>query len=246
MTPLASDPWPEVRRRAAQVLGDRCGRPGPAHALAVAIGRDPDLEVRGDALAALVQCKAPGAADVLAHVWNDTKLPSELRQRAVDLSVALGDRVLAQKLVALFATWRGGALASTEALALAQNAAYALGRLAPPGAADALLAALDDGAFPEIVAAAASGLGLLGPACPAPARSRSSARSDTARSSRSPSPPRTPPRNAANDSAFIPLTNASESDPGRGEADLCSSASALCALTCLVCWFQVARSFPVE
>ncbi len=172
MTPLASDPWPEVRRRAAQVLGDRCMRPGPAHALAASIGRDPDLDVRGDALAALVQCKASGAGELLAHVWNDAKSPLELRQRAVDLSVVLGDRALGAKLVPLLATWRGRALESAEALALAQNAAYALGRLAPAGAADALLAALDDGAFPEIVGAAASALGLLGPACPAAAKTK--------------------------------------------------------------------------
>ncbi|HET9989726.1 MAG TPA: hypothetical protein VFQ65_14440, partial [Kofleriaceae bacterium] len=53
-------------------------------------------------------------------------------------------------------------------------------RLAPQGAGEALLAALDDGAFPEIVAAAATGLGLMGKACPAEARPklRSLARSE--------------------------------------------------------------------
>jgi HEAT repeat protein len=68
--------------------------------------------------------------------------------------------------VAKLPAWRGAALESEDALALAQNAAYALGKLAPPGAADALLDALEDTAYPEIVAAAATGLGLMGPACP--------------------------------------------------------------------------------
>jgi len=44
--------------------------------------------------------------------------------------------------------------------------------LAPPGAAESLVDALDESAFPEIVAAAATGLGLLGPACPASARGK--------------------------------------------------------------------------
>jgi hypothetical protein len=165
-TALASDFWPEVRRRAAQVLGTRCTRPGPARSLADAIGRDHDLQVRSDALAALVECHAPGIAELLARIWDDTRVAVELRQRAVDLAVTLGDRALGERLVAKLPAWRGAALESTDALALAQNAAYALGKLAPPGAADALLDALDDAAYPEIVAAAATGLGLMGAACP--------------------------------------------------------------------------------
>ena len=167
MTRLASDTWPEVRRSAAQVLGTRCSRPGPAQALADSVARDPEVAVRGDALAALVQCKAKGAPALLAKLWDDANAPLELRQRAVDLTVTLGDRVLGQKLVGKFTQWRRSAIESEAALALAQNAAFAIGRLGAPGAADALAAALDDIAFPEIVAAAATGLGLLGRACPA-------------------------------------------------------------------------------
>jgi hypothetical protein len=171
-TALASDTWPEVRRHAAEVLGNRCARSGPARALAASVGRDPELDVRDGALVALVQCKAPGTAALLAMVWDDTKLPVPLRQRAVDLAADLGDVALGAKLVGKLASWRGAAIESADALALAQSAAYAIGRLAPPGAADALLAALADSAYPEIVAAAASGLGLLGPACPRQALSQ--------------------------------------------------------------------------
>ena len=156
----------------AQVLGARCQRRGPALALADSVARDPDLDARGDALAALVECKAAGVGDLLAKVWDDRKLPVELRERAVDLVVVLGDQAVAARLVRKLDAWRGAALESEDALALAQNAAYAIGRLAPPGAADALLAALDDSAYPEIVAAAATGLGLMGPACPNTARPR--------------------------------------------------------------------------
>jgi hypothetical protein len=169
-TRLLTDVWPEVRRYAAQVLGARCARPGPAGALADSVARDPDVGVRGDALAALVECKAASAPALLAKLWDDGKAPLELRQRAVDLAVALADRALAQQLVAKYMKWRGAAIESEKALALAQNAAFAIARLRAPGAAEALATALDDSAFPELVASAAAGLGLLGPACPASVR----------------------------------------------------------------------------
>jgi hypothetical protein len=169
-TALASDTWPEVRARAAQMLGGRCARPGPTKALLDSVRRDPELAVRSDALAALVECRASGVGDLLAVTWDSQKQPPELRQRAIDLSVELADPRLAAKLVGKFEQWRGAALESADALALSQNAAYAIGRLAPPGAGDALVAALDDGAFPEIVAAAATGLGLMGARCPAAAK----------------------------------------------------------------------------
>jgi len=171
-TTLASDTWPEVRARAAEMLGARCSRPGPAKSLDQSVHRDPELAVRSDALAALVECKAGGVADLLAQTWDNKRQPIELRQRAVDLAADLGDRGLATKLVGKLTQWRGAALDSADALALAQNAAYAVGKLAPQGAAEALLAALEDGAFPEVVAAAATGLGLMGHACPAVARPR--------------------------------------------------------------------------
>ncbi len=171
-TALAGDRWPEVRRRAAEALATRCDRSGPAKALAAAVAGDADVTVRGDSLAALVQCRAADIGALLARTWDDAKAPLELRARAVDLVVALGDHALAAKLVDRFAGWRNGALESKEALTLAQNAAAAIGRLAPPHAAEVLMSALDDSAFPEIVTAAALGLGALGPACPAAAKSK--------------------------------------------------------------------------
>jgi hypothetical protein len=179
---LSTDAWPEVRRRAAQMLGGRCERTGPARALVDAVMRDHDGGVRGDSLAALVQCHAAGTGELLARLWDDGKAPIELRQRAIDLSVAFGDRTLGAKLVSKFASWRGAALESAEALALAQSAAYALGRLAPPGAAAALEAGLEDAGFPEIVSASATGLGLMARSCPHDAAEslRTLARSDDA------------------------------------------------------------------
>jgi hypothetical protein len=169
---LAQDAWPEVRRRAASGLGGRCQRPGPAAALTDAVARDRDLAVRGDALSALVQCRAANAAALLAWIWDDDRAPLALRTRAVLEAIALGDPQLAKRLVGKLARWRGEAVQSEAALALAQAAAAAVGRLAPPGAARALADALDDTAFPEIVQAAALGLAALGPACPADARAK--------------------------------------------------------------------------
>jgi HEAT repeats len=169
---IASDGWPEVRRRAAAALGTRCQRPDPARALGTAVDHDPDLGVRGDALSALVQCRAPGTAERLARIWDDARAPLDLRSRAVLEAVALGDATLAATLVGRFTRWRGEAIASAEALALAQSAAASIGRLGPPGAARALADALDDTAFPEIVQAAALALGALGPACPPAAKAK--------------------------------------------------------------------------
>jgi hypothetical protein len=169
---LAHDTWPEVRRRAATALGVRCQRPAPARALAGAVDRDRELGVRGDALSALVQCHAAGIAALLARLWDDDKAPVELRSRAVLEAVALGDPALGAALVAKFTRWRGEAISSATALALAQSAAASIGRLGAPGAARALTDALDDTALPEIVQAAALGLGALGPACPPAAKAR--------------------------------------------------------------------------
>jgi hypothetical protein len=167
---LSTDTWPDVRRRAATTLGARCGRTGPANALVTAVHKDAALDVRGDALIALVQCRAPGIAALLPQVWDDPKAPTPLRTRAVGLAVALGDPSLGPVLVRKLRAWRGGAIESEAALSLAQAAPAAIASLAPPGAADALLDALDDSAFPEIVRAAAYALGTMGPACPATAR----------------------------------------------------------------------------
>jgi hypothetical protein len=169
---LARDTWPELRRRAATGLAERCQRPGPARALGDAVDRDRDLGVRGDALSALVACRATGAAALLARIWDDARAPLELRSRAVLEAVALGDPGLAAALVARFTRWRSEALTSPEALALAQAAAASIAQLRAPGAARALRDALDDAAFPEIVQAAALGLGALGPACPPEAKAR--------------------------------------------------------------------------
>src|SRR5262249_40887737 len=99
---LASDGWPEIRRRAAAALGTRCQRPAPAAALGNAVARDRDPGVRGAALSALVQCRAAGIAERLARIWDDGKAPLELRSRAVLEAAALGDPHLAATLVGKF------------------------------------------------------------------------------------------------------------------------------------------------
>lgn len=171
-TALSADRWPEIRRRAADALGARCQRGGPARALFAAVAADADLGVRSEALGALVTCRATGVAALLPQLWDDGKAPLELRTRAVGLTVALENPTLAGLLLPRLARWRGAALESADALALAQSATAAIARSAPPGATQALLDGLDDVAFPELVTAAALGLELLGPRCPPSARAR--------------------------------------------------------------------------
>jgi len=167
-----ADRWPEVRRRAAVSLGSRCQRPGPARALAGTVAKDDAVDVRVDALAALVQCRAPGIDQLLARTWDDAAAPLLLREQAVNLAVALEDRRLGAQLVERFRAWRAAALESEAALALAQRAAATIALLDAPGAAQALVEALDDAAFPEIVRAAALALGAMGPTCPRTARTK--------------------------------------------------------------------------
>lgn len=167
---LSSDSWPEIRRRAATSLASRCMRLGPANALTEALTKDAHPDVRRNSLIALVECRAPGIAELLVKTWDSGKQPITVRTQAVDLAVALGDPQLGKILVGKFGKWRGGALESADSMALAQSAAASIARLNAPGAAQALIAALDDSAFPEIVSAAAQALGALGPACPPAAK----------------------------------------------------------------------------
>lgn len=167
---LANDRWPEVRERAAEGLGLRCQRGEPAHALVTAVTTDAELDVRRRSLVALVQCRAPGTADLIAKLFDDDKLPLELRAFAISQTISLEDPALAAKLVQRFDSWRGNSLQDKDSVQLAMEAANAIGRLHAQGAAGSLEDALDDSAFPEIVGAAAAGLGSLGKACPASAK----------------------------------------------------------------------------
>ena len=156
MTPLASDTWPEVFAAARpEVLGDRCMRPVPP-TLAAAIGpRDPDLEVRGSSLAATSSsARHPRPPEILAHVWSDAKAPMELRQRRRQITSAsrFGDRTLgcqARAVVLGLARPRTrfgrGARPRPERRVRDRST-----RAASGARSDALLGALDDGAFPEL------------------------------------------------------------------------------------------------
>lgn len=173
------DKWPEVRRRAATALGGRCQRPGPAKVLFETVSRDKDLDVRGDAMLGLVSCRATGVDELLPFIWNSAKHPLPLRERAIGLVVELEDLKLAADLVKQFRRWRAQSLESREAMRLAIAAAATIAQLKALGAADVLIEALDDLAFPELVGAAAEALGQLGPACPARARAKLLALSKT-------------------------------------------------------------------
>lgn len=168
---LGDDGWPELRRAAAAALAARCKRPAPASALERALDGDRDVDVRQESLLALVTCATPGIAARLVRLWNGRE-PLSLRARAVSLAVVLADPALAPELARSLRSWRSEAFSDEHALHLATRAAEALGRLGGPSAAPALLAALEDLAYPELVAAAANGLGLLGAACPAEAAAR--------------------------------------------------------------------------
>ena len=183
---LGRDPWEDVRVRAAQALGGRCARPEPAARL-VDRGRRGPRARRADrgARRARAVPRRPASRICSRARGTTAKLPLRCARCAISLAIALGDRALGVKLVGELTAWRGAALESAEALKLAVEAANAIGKLGAPGADRALLDALDDAAFPEIVAAAAGGLGSLGPACPAAAKAEAHGSSATPTISRS-------------------------------------------------------------
>jgi HEAT repeat protein len=164
ITRLRDDAWPRIRHLAAAALATRCGTAAaPAQALAAAVTADADVEVRRGALTALVSCRAAGVGALLLQTASSREQPVPVRQRAITLVAVLGDRALAPGLVKLFETLRERAWSDAKALRLAAAAAVTLGRLGDPAAIPPLLAAARDPAFPELQAAAITGLGEMCP-----------------------------------------------------------------------------------
>ncbi len=157
---LDEDAWPRIRRAAAGALARRCDRSdAAAGALRRAVGGDRDPAVRRGALTALVSCHAPGVGKLLLEVADATAQPSEVRQRAITLLAVLGDTEHAAALAGLFEELRRRAWSDENALALATAAAVAIGRLGHDSAVEPLIASARDPAFPELQAAAITGLG---------------------------------------------------------------------------------------
>ncbi len=163
---LADDRWTDVRIAAADALAARCDQPGPRAQLAARLGNDPTVEVRLAALVALAGCGAAGTGTLLMATARDATQLVKVRLRAIDLVPALGDPALEASLADALAGWRRVAADDGAALALATRAVAAVAALRGPRAGDVLVDALTDGAATELVAAAAAGLGTLGPACP--------------------------------------------------------------------------------
>jgi HEAT repeat protein len=164
ITRLREDTWPRIRHLAAAALATRCGAAeAPAQALTAAITSDASVDVRRGALTALVTCRASGVGALLLQTADSAKQPTPVRQRAITLVAVLGDRGLAPALIDLFGKLRGRAWSDAESLRLAAAAAVTLGRLGDPAAVPPLLAAARDPAFPELQAAAITGLAEMCP-----------------------------------------------------------------------------------
>lgn len=164
ITRLREDTWPRIRHLAAAALATRCGAAeAPAQALTAAITADASVDVRRGALTALVTCRAPGVGALLLRTADSAEQPTLVRQRAITLVAVLGDRSLAAALIKLFGSLRGRAWSDAEALRLAAAAAVTLGRLGDPAAVQPLLTAARDPAFPELQAAAITGLAEMCP-----------------------------------------------------------------------------------
>lgn len=166
---IGNDTWASVRRAAAHALAVNCGN-AAVPALRSALEHDANVGVQLDVLDALVACDANASTAVLASTWSNAKRSTEVRERAV----ALGARqpTLIARLRQQLRTWRAATSdADAHALRLAQKATVELGRAGATMAAHRpairadLLDALGDSAYPEIVAAAITGLSELGELC---------------------------------------------------------------------------------
>jgi hypothetical protein len=147
------DAWPIIRRAAADALAARCARRAPADAL-VAAAPDPDATVARAVLAALVRCREPRAGALLLAAARDAKRGASLRAYAASL---LGPGQAAE-LLALFDQARRDAIASDDALLLAEGAARALGKIGGADAAAALMSAAGDPTLPVLQASALAAL----------------------------------------------------------------------------------------
>ena len=164
---INNDAWPLVRRAAVLAMAANCGN-AASPALRKAVAQDTNLDVQLDALDGVVACDSAAVAPLLVSVWRDTKQPAALREHAISLGAALPS--LLPQLRRQLRIWRA-ATSDTQALRLAQKAAVELGRAGATVPAERsaiqadLLDALGDSAYPEIVAAAITGLGELGVTC---------------------------------------------------------------------------------
>ncbi len=166
---LAGDSWPDVRRAAAGALGPRSKRAPVAEALWTAVDRDGDRAVRLAALSALVDAAGTGGllpqpmVDRLLTIAGDHQRDPLLRSRACT-AAADSAPANAARIADVFRKAKSDALGgSTSALDVASACAGALGMMGNPASVRVLLQAAADNAFPEIQAAAVTGLGRMCP-----------------------------------------------------------------------------------
>jgi hypothetical protein len=164
---LAKDRWPELRVSITTLLALRCHAGGVQDTLTASASTDPDPKVRVASLDSLAICRPQDLVRFLLRLADSSKTPLEVRVHAVSL-LGSADNVseAGSALLKRFERWHNAAIESEASLQLAVAAAYALGHLAPARARDVLMRALEDEAFPEVVAASADALALIGKPCP--------------------------------------------------------------------------------
>ncbi|MBP9086599.1 MAG: hypothetical protein KBG15_10810 [Kofleriaceae bacterium] len=169
---INNDTWPMVRRAAVHAMTANCGN-AASPSLRNAVAHDTDLNVQLATLEGLASCDPIAIAPLLVTVWRDAKQPTALREYAITLGATLP--TLIPQLRRQLRTWRAATSdADADALRLAQKAAVELGRAGATMPVERsaiqadLLDALGDSAYPEIVAAAITGLTELGVTCTQP------------------------------------------------------------------------------
>ncbi|HEX2574269.1 MAG TPA: HEAT repeat domain-containing protein [Polyangia bacterium] len=162
---LTEDRWPMVRLAAAEKLSLGCPDPG-AQALVKAAGRpapDRDEFVRSAALRALGTCQPTRATEVALSIVPDQAAPLSLRETAAALIARQPPRQPTLVLTYTLEDLLTDPAADERTADLAVALIHALGALADPRSATALLHAATEPLSPAVRAAALAPLGALCP-----------------------------------------------------------------------------------
>ncbi len=160
---LQSDPWPEIRRKTAALLGAHCEDPTIANALTKAVRTDSDSQVTITSLTAILSCAPNGVFGLLLYLTNKKDRPLSLRLLAARNLANPENHPDASIVRKRFQRARRQALSNKNQAKIASALTVALARIGGPKSVALLESTAADPAFPQLQTAA---LVALSESCP--------------------------------------------------------------------------------